>query len=271
MAEVDVGAVAPVAPVVPASTDAPASESTAEPIVESPEGGEPDKPERTFTQRELDEIVQKRLAKDSKRSERLGEERARREAAERELERMRAERAPQNDRPRDGEPRQENFKDYEKYVVALAKYELKQEQTARDNETAAQRQHSEMVGRAEQARTALSKAAEKYDDFEEVVTGNVPFTEPMTAYIAEAAKDGGELAYYLGTHVEEAKRIAALKPALQIVEMHALESKLTAPPKPTNTPAPIVPNKGSSAGSKSMLDMTQDEFEKHRKARLARK
>jgi hypothetical protein len=66
-------------------------------------------------------------------------------------------------------------------------------------------------------------------------------------------------------------RIAELHPIDQVLALRDIEAKLTAPPKPTNTPAPIVPNKGSSSVVRSLSDLiggSQEEFEKRRNERI---
>lgn len=267
MADVDVGVAAPV---VPASTDAPAPVSTADSVVESADKPE-SKPERTFTQKEVNEIAARRAAQAERSALKIARAEARAEVAERQLQDRARPSSEASGEPQSNDPK---FKgDYEKFLIAKAKYEFKQDQAAEreasERTTNTQQQQRDFAQRAEQTRNAMSKAAEKYVDFEEVITGNVPFTEPMAAYIAEAAKDGGELAYYLGTHIDEAKRISQLPPARQIVELHALETKMTAPPKPTNTPAPIVPNGSASAGNKK--DWKEMSTEEHIKAYRAQK
>lgn len=270
MAEVDAGAVAPVVPVAPASTDAPAPESTAEQVVETPEQPEtPDEPR--LTQSEVNKIVAKRVAQAERNAAKVARAEARAEYAERQLLERTQVQQPQ---PQAGEPKQSDFTDYEEYLLARAEWRFDQKQAKRTQDTDAQRQeresHDAMSARAEKARSALSKAAAKYDDFEEVITGNYPCTEAMTAYIAEAATDGGELAYHLGTHVDEAKRIANLPPAKQIVELHILESKLNAAPAPTKVPAPIVPNAGRASVEKRLEDaQTQEEFNAIRRRQIA--
>lgn len=269
MAELDAGVATPVVPATPAVESAPAPDTTADQVTETSEA-QPSKPARTYTEEEHQKALQKRLGIESRRLERIARAEARAEHAERQLRESQQTRTqPQSS----GEPNPKDFKDWDSYNAAVIDYKvdqkLKSQSEKSQRETAEQRDRREFAQRAEQTRSAMSKAAEKYDDFEEVITGNVPFTEPMAAYIAEAAKDGGELAYYLGTHVNEALRISQLAPAKQITELHALETKMTAPPKPTGAPAPIVPNGSASAGNKK--DWKEMSTEEHVKAYRAQK
>jgi hypothetical protein len=268
MAEVDAGALAPDVPVTPATEVAPGLDSTAEPVTEEVK---PEAPERTFTQKELDDIVQKEKARVERRVERkrLQDEA---ERYKREAEELRAQVRPQPSK-QDGEPQQKDFTDYEEYLLAKAVYRLKQEQGAlkqqSERETAEQQHQRQFAEHAKRAQEKVSAAAKKYDDFQEVIEGGV-FTAPMTAFITDVAKDGGELAYYLGTHRDEAVRIAQLPYAAQPVELHLLEAKLTAAPKPTQAPAPIVPNKASPSTEKRLEEAeSQEEFNAIRKRQIA--
>jgi len=271
MAEVDAGALAPVIPVAPASTDAPTPESTADQVTETPEGEEkPEaKPERTFTQKEVNEIAAKRAAQAERHALKVARAEAERDLARQQLEELR--RPATQTQPQGGEPQPKDFQDYESYMRALVRYELKQEQETAHKETRAQQEARAESQRAQALREKFASIEEKYPDFHDAISDDkLPFNGAILAYI-EDSKVGGDVAYHLSQNRAEFTRIASLPPIQQVVALNALEAKLTAPPKPTNTSAPIRPNGGNSAGSKSMLDMSQEEFEKHRKARLARK
>jgi hypothetical protein len=219
MAEVDAGAFAPEVPVTPAADAAPAPESTADPAAATE--AKPEAPERTFTQKELDEIVQKEKARVERRAERKRLE-ADADRYKREAEELRQRIAPQPSK-QEGEPQQKDFTDYEEYLLAKAVYRLEHKQAAlraqSERTEATQRNERDLSEYARHVQTRVSKAAAKYPDFQEVIEGGV-YTQPMTAFIADVAKDGGELAYHLGTHRDEAIRIAQLPQAQQIVEMH---------------------------------------------------
>jgi hypothetical protein len=269
MAEVDAGAVAPEVPVTPATEVAPVPDSTAEPVTEVE--AKPEAPERTFTQKELDEIVQKEKARVERKAERKRLE-ADAERYKREAEELRARVNPQPSK-QEGEPQAKDFADFESFNRAQIRWEIQQEMKAEreksQRETGEQQQNRQFVEHAKRAQEKVSAAAKKYDDFQEVIDGGV-FTAPMTAFITDVAKDGGELAYYLGTHRDEAIRIAQLPQAAQPVEMHLLESKLTAAPKPTQAPAPIVPNKASPSTEKRLEEAeSQEEFNTIRRRQIA--
>lgn len=249
----------------PEATQAP--EVTATP--EAAEGQPEAQPERTFTQKELDEIVQKRLGKERRTAERIATERVRREAAEREVERLQAERNPPTTSPT-GEPKPEQFKDYESYVRAVTRWEI--QQSFKGVETQAKTQREEM-SRAEQARAVrerfVAPGAEKYDDFEEVaLADDLPITGPMLDAMADTAISH-DIAYYLGTHRDEAKRIAGLTNAQQVREIDKIAATLTAPKQPTKAPQPIVPNASKGTVKKDISEMSYSEFVAERKRQIA--
>lgn len=93
----------------------------------------------------------------------------------------------------------------------------------------------------------VTKAKVEMPDFEEVITReDTQITVTMGQAILES-DIGPKIAYHLGQHPEEAAKIAALPPARQLMALGVLETKLSAPPKTTETPDPITPLKGGRA------------------------
>ena len=118
----------------------------------------------------------------------------------------------------------------------------------------------------------VAGAVTKYDDFAEV-TGDFELATPALYEMMEA-DNGPDIAYYLGQHPDEADRIASLSVSSQIRAIGRLEAKLAAtPPKPktpSGAPEPIKPVGGSSGVvEKKLSEMTQDEFDKRRRAQVA--
>lgn len=123
-----------------------------------------------------------------------------------------------------------------------------------------------------------SKAQEKYADFVEVAESpDVQISIPMAAAIINH-EQGPEIAYHLGKHPEEAKRISSLSPPLQIMELGFIAASLNAPPasspaaaKPivSAAPKPITPL-ASGAGNieKPIEEMSMDEYAAKRTAQL---
>lgn len=272
MAEVEVGAVAPVvnAPVAAeVATPAPEVTATPETQVEKPEASEP---EKTLTQSEVNKLVAKEKAQAAKRAEKLAMERFRAEAAERELAQLRAER----DKPPQpqGKPQWKEFeaagKTPEEFVEAVSDWKVREALAAQAQESQTQRQQRESFERLSQMREAILSGSDEFEDFESVVfADDVPITPPMAHAIAEIEGIApAKVAYYLGTHPEEALRISKLKSTRQAVEIDALAKKLAAPPKPTSAPAPIVPNVGSKSSIPTGYSptMTDAQYAKWREA-----
>jgi hypothetical protein len=226
------------------------------------------KPEKTFTQAELDDILQRRLAKEQRKIERYA-----RAEAERDQLREQLDRQTQTQQPsvQSGEPKPEQFKTYEEYIKATAKWEVKQE-----NEQARKQYEQEAQTQAQQIHEAkirdnLSKVANKYDDFEEVVTNpSLAITPVMTDAMGES-EIGGEIAYYLGNHPKEAAEIARLSNVAQVKAIDRLEAKLAAPPKVSEAPPPAqVVGKGKATQQVSLESASLDDYMKVRQKQGAR-
>ena len=109
-------------------------------------------------------------------------------------------------------------------------------------------------------------------------------------------EQGPEIQYYLGTHPEEAARISAFTvpyvdngkviqapdAARQLMELGLIAASLRAPAKPaeaaappakplTQAPAPLKPAAaGAASVTKSIDEMSMEEYAAHRKAQLAK-
>lgn len=212
------------------------------------------KPDRTFTQAELDEILEKRLAKErNKRKERERENEVLRRLA---LERGERPEAPKPAQPQsDGRPKREEFQDYEQYVEALADWKaetkIREAETRRQAQTREEqiRQYQAHVQREYQGR--VEKARAKYEDFDDLVGDpTLPITVPMAHVIAEMEM-GPDVAYYLAQNRADAERIARLSPARAAIELGKIEAKVASAPAPktvtpSHAPAPITPVSGKA-------------------------
>lgn len=254
--------------------DAPAvDESTADQQQEPVEQAEPEaKPEKTFTQEELDRIVQKRLAKESRKAARIAEIEAENRFLREQAEAAkRAQQAPQQE----GKPNPEQYEDYESYLDALSDWKVDQKLRAHTEQAQVERQQYEQQRQAQdfegRKEAKMSEGIEKYDDFVDVVIENP--TLRITPVMAEAIVEsdiGHDVAYYLGTHPDEAARIAALSPVAQIREVARLEGKVTAPPEPTKAPPPITPSGSRASVDKDPDKMSTDEWLAWRRKQLKR-
>lgn len=215
--------------------------------------------EKTFTQKELDEIIQKRIAK----AEAIADRRAMK-AYKETLEKF----APKQPEPQadNGRPTQAQFANVDDYVEAMADWKLGQ----RDQEHQRQQQEQREKTTIEKTESFYAEA-EKIPGFDREVFDGLP----LTPAIANALIDSdvpAKLMAYMATHTDEVDRIARLSPARQAAEIGKLETKLAsvAPvPKPSNAPPPIKPI-GSRSNSSDLSKTSMDDYVEKRKAQGAR-
>ena len=220
--------------------------------------GEKPKPKKTVQDR-IDELTRKQRD------------------AEREAEFWRSKALQPQERQRDPEPQVDEDPEpspyaYEhgendvRFIRAQAAWEARQEVTRQFNERA-QRE-------AEQAeRRRFNERAETFagqtPDFYDVVGQNYEraasvMTEVMQ-HAARAADEAPALAYHMAKHPAEARRIAALNPYAQAVEIGKLAARLSAPAAPRPTPktatdAPEPPPQARGAGGRFKVAPDTDDF-----------
>ena len=229
----------------PKAPEAPAAASTGENTGEQatptkPEGEKPetekDDPEKRGTRR-FERRIQKAYQK-------MAEEKARADFLEKQL----AEAKPKVVADPTAPTLEQHGFDPEKYAEAKAAYEkdkaVKEYQSKQREES--QKQTFERVSTDWEVK--VSKAEDKYEDFEEKV-GKLDPRNPVVLSIMEA-DTGADIAYYLGTHVDEARKIFALSPSSAIREIGKLEARLSSTPEkpkaPSKAPAPITPITGTA-------------------------
>jgi hypothetical protein len=200
-----------------------------------PQSDENTPAEKTFTQAELDAILEKKTAKLIRQRE---QERATRKAIEQQIARVQPQQATE------GKPQLAQFSDPEQYAEAVSNWKLEQ---MTHQQRAAQAQQSQ--GEFNSKRDDLMAELEDADGFDQRKFDKLPISRTMAEAIVDSDQ-GVKLTVHLVNHPEEASRIAALSPARQAAELGKLEAKLSATPvkKPSNAPAPITPvgAKGSS-------------------------
>ena len=221
------------------------NEGTTEAQTDGADGGKDSPAPKTFTQAELDEIVQREKAKAAARAER----KAFREATQR----VQRQAAAQ-------EPERESFKDDESFSKAQLEYlaEQRAEEKLRERERL---QHAERV--QESFMEKAEKAAERYPDFQAVVSNpTLPINESMAEFIAESDQ-GADIAYHLGKNPTKAAQIAQMSPVKAARELAKLESELATKPKatPSKAPDPIRPVGQRGAPSSSTLPSDNDDIE----------
>jgi hypothetical protein len=192
---------------------------------------------KTFTEKQVEDVVETRLKRQRRKLER--------EFAERIAEQ-------QARKPVAPPPAPDDFENAHAYAEALA--EQKAQELLAQRETAKQQ-----AALLETYRDREEEARDRYDDFEQVAYNP---NLPVTAYMAQAiqASDiGPEVIYHLGSNPKEAQRIANLPPILQAKEIGRLEAKLVAEPptKRTSTaPAPLAPVTTTRSSSGPRYDTT---------------
>jgi hypothetical protein len=193
-----------------------ASES---PVIATPE--EAPAP-RTFTQEELDAVVQKRLL-----------------AEQRKWERKLQSLPP----PPVEVPPVDQFESVDAYAEAKALKMIEQRELQRKQEEVLEAYHERE-----------EKAREKYDDFEQVAYNRSLNITEIMAQAVQASDVGPDIAYWLGSNPKESDRIARLSPLLQAKEIGKIEAKLTSDPpvkRTTSAPPPITPVTARKSGNPS--------------------
>jgi hypothetical protein len=240
--------------------EAPAPEQVAtaapEPEIAAPVKAQPESP-KSFSQEELDAAIGKRLAREQRKWER--------EARQAE--------APKPVPVEHVTP--EQYTTTEEYVEALTT--SKAQQIVQQQQYAKQQQ--ELLGSYHEKE---EDARGRYEDFEQVAYNpKLPITDVMAQTI-QAADNGPDIAYYLGTNPKEAGRIAQLTPILQAKEIGRLEAKVASEPatkRTSSAPAPISPvtARGGHSGSfdttdpRSLKTMTTSQWIDAERARLVKK
>lgn len=223
-----------------------------------------EQPEKTFTQAELDEILQKRLSKQERKFERERIRAEEREKAKTELQ--------QSEQPIN-KPKLEDYDTYEAYYEELADWKAEQKfKQIQERESQAKQQESQ---RTEQERirsliadvTAVGER--KYDDYEDALVADKNTYSEIAINAALESDVGADILYYLATHQDEAAKISKLSPYAQAKEIGRLEVQLTTKPakKQSDAPAPIKPVGSAKATSLTYSpDMSDADYAKWRDA-----
>lgn len=176
----------------------------------------------------------------------------------------------------EAEPQQEKFESYEAYLKALARWEVSQTLAV---ERTRMREESQAQTVAQGFDAQVKAAREKHADFDAVVYNeDLRISETMRDAMIHT-ENGAALAYHLGTHPEEAARIANLPPMVQVMAMGRLQARLEAKaqpqpaaPAPSNAPAPISPVKASAPATTGLReDLPIGDWMKRRQAELRKR
>ena len=227
----------------------------------APEGESQQVESKTFTQEQLNEIIQAEKAKAEAKAERRALK-AYRETLERIVPQQ--PKQTQTDSPLS----RANYGTDEEYVEALVEDRLQKRERATQQERAAQAEkqtHSKI--------DKLYVEAEKLSGFNKQTFEEV-LQDHGTPVMAQALIDSDvspQLMAWMSGHPEEVERISKLAPARQAAEIGKVEAKLSAPRVIKDAPTPIKTVSGAGAvtnGDPSKMNM--DEYMAMRKKQGAR-
>lgn len=168
-------------------------------------------------------------------------------------------------------PKLEEFNTVEEYVQATLDYDKKvnqpKEETPKSNDD-----YEEVFNDSKEYLMELG--AEKYDDFESVVTSENARITPLMAEAIFRTENQADIAYYLGKNPKVATKISKLEPMQQAIEIGKLEERYSKPVKSTKKPSapdPISPVGGGNTQSDEITPtMDIEKFMKVRNKQLGR-
>jgi hypothetical protein len=177
-------------------------------------------------------------------------------------------------------PNEDDFDSLQDYHTANAKYyadvsgnAAQAKVTAADSankEATAQTQRQEAVKVKKEAFEAnLNGKRANFEDFEDIAYGHNFMDLDLAEQIFEMDK-GPEVAYHLGSHLDEAERIFSLTPVQRARELTKLEFQVEAlkPKKVSDAPDPINPLGNSETVQTDPDKMTADEWRSWRNKQL---
>ena len=177
-------------------------------------------------------------------------------------------------------PQEHEYEDYNDFQNAQANHIAAVAADAAYERLAVETRESEELKRASnQQATQLSKKQAfdqnldtkraNFEDFEDVAYGHQFINETMASRIFDMEK-GPEVAYHLGSNLEEAEKIFAMSEIDQAVALDRLERQVTAlaPRLVSGAPDTITPISGAESAQKSPEDMGDEEWRTWRYAQI---
>lgn len=204
-----------------------------------------DEPVKTFTQQEVDALIQKRLLKEERRVHRRIEQQQREQQQREVLERP---------------PERTEFRDDDAYLQAQIEHRAEVKATERLAERERVQQQERVT---ESFLEKAEKASERYADFQTVVSNpTLAINEGMAEFIADSDM-GADLAYHLGKNPLKATQIAQMSPIKAARELSRIEAELASKPKatPSQAPEPISPVGSRGKASSSALPSDEDDID----------
>lgn len=256
-------------------TELPAQDDTAE--VETPEAEKPEPTQDSEPEIEQErrgkggftKKIDKLTARNYQLSETNAQLQQRLEAIERRLAGEPARKPTESTKPVP-----DNFKTYEEYVEALADWKSEQRVAKAFDEKEQTTQKQAEDARVKEVFDSYNKRVEeargRFEDFDEVV-GRDDISIPQSVQLAIVEMDNGpEVAYYLGQHPEEAKKLLAMTPMQSVIAVGKMSATLGTTNSPekrpvTGAPPPIKPvGAASTKSARSLEDMPQREYNRIR-------
>ena len=202
-----------------------------------------DEPVKTFTQAEVDAMVQKRLLKEERRVHRRIEQQLREQQQSKALE----------------APTRDEFRDDNDYLQAQIEHLAEKRAT----EKLAERERiSQQEKLSDSFLEKAEKAAERYSDFNLVVSNpTLSINEGMAEFIADS-EHGPDVAYFLGKNPLKASQISRMSPIMAARELTRIEADIASKPtaKPSKAPEPISPVGSRGKASSSSLPSDDDDI-----------
>lgn len=220
-----------------------------------PVEGEESQAAKTFTQAELDTIVQKEKAKAEAKAERR---------VMKTLEKIVPQREQQTyQQPADARPSREQFTNDADYIDKLTDWKLDQ-RDKQANQSKAIEQTRSVNNQTEK----LYAEAAKQPGFDRDEFDALPLT-PAIAHALMDSEVAPRLMAHLLANADEVERIVALSPGRQAVEMGKIEARLQSAPKTTNAPAPINPIGSKGTANPSLENASLEDYMRIRKSQGA--
>lgn len=233
----------------PVETPAATTEQVAPPtdVTAAPEGESAQAEAKTFTQEQLNEIIQREKAKAEAKAERRAAK-AYRETLERFAPQPTAQQSS------DTKPTREAFNgDDVGYIEALTDWKINQ------RDLATRQQQEEATKRSTATRTEkLYAEASKLPTFDREAFDELPLTGVMAATVVDSDV-APQLMVWMTANPAEVERIAQLSPTRQAAAIGALEAKLSATKATKEPPAPIKTVGGGGSVANGDLSKMSDE------------
>lgn len=229
--------------------------------------------ERTYTEKELQERIQARAAKEERKFNRQLKAELERERQQIAGLYQKLQEPPKADS--DGRPSRANYTDDEKFIEDLTAWkaglQIKEELSKRDQQAQESAQVSEAEKLSERFNERAKSVLEKYPDFLEKVTDeDLIISKPMARQIA-LAENGPDVAYYLSNNPEVSAKIAQMHPLDAAMELGKISAGLVRSGKQiSSAPAPVKPVASAKALASDLANSSQEEYEAMRRKQGAR-